>query len=99
MRATPMLLLAFLAIGPGSAFAGSGPKTKALDHDHGKSEKQEYKSANKSFKQHLKEERAECKHHRHTVACNDLKERQRIEKRQFKTGERTVQGAEASKRG
>jgi len=98
MKATRIVSLVLL-VGLGSAFAGSGPKTKDMKNEYKDLGKQESKAEKKNFKQHLKQESADCKHHRHTVACNDLKERQRIEKRQFKAGEKTVQGVEASSRG
>src|SRR5689334_12752153 len=90
--------LVFL-LGLAPLFAGGAPKANDTNSQRKDSHKEESKAEKKNFKQHLKEERAACKHHRHTVACNDLKERQRIEKRQFKAGEKTVQGAEASRRG
>ncbi len=92
------ILSLVLIVGLGSAFAESGPKAQDMNHGYNGAGKPASR-AEKNFKQHLKEERARCRHHRHTVACNDLKERQRIEKRQFKAGEKTVQGAEASTRG
>jgi len=98
MKAKRIVLLV-LMVGLGSAFAGSRPQANNRNKEQRNSERQESNADKKDFKQHLKDERAECKHHRHTVACNDLKERQRIEKRQFKAGEKTVRGAEASSRG
>lgn len=97
LKAARIVSLVLIA-GLGSAFAGSGPRAKDMNREYNDAGKRASR-AEKDFKQHLKEERAQCKHHRHTVACNDLKERQRIEKRQFKAGEKTVQGAEASRRG
>ena len=88
-----------LLVGLGSAFAASGPKAKDMNSEYTDLGKQDSRAEKKNFKQHLKQQRADCRHHRHTVACNDLKERQRIEKRQFKAGEKTVQGVEASRRG
>ncbi|HWC20553.1 MAG TPA: hypothetical protein VG498_26280 [Terriglobales bacterium] len=88
MRPTHILMIMFLSVGLASA-SGSGPKTKSMHTDYKQADKQADKAEKKNFKQHLKAERAACKHHPHTVACNDIKERQRIEKRQFKANGRS----------
>jgi len=78
MSATRISITLFLCVAAGSAFAGGEPNAGSTNLHADKAEK-------KAFKQHLKEERAGCKHHRHTVACNELKEHQRIEKHEFKS--------------
>ena len=95
MKAMHILVVLFLSVGLNSALADNGPKANPIYKDH-KNDKHEEKAEKAAFKQRLKEQRAECKHHPHTVACNDLKERQRIQKRQFKAGQRPDQWAQNS---
>lgn len=95
MKAMHSLVVLFLSVGLNSAFADNGPKDNLIYKDYEK-DKHEEKAEKAAFKQRLKEERSGCKHHPHTVACNDLKERQRIEKRQFEAGQRPDQWAQNS---
>ena len=87
MKPTRLLTVMFLCVGLASA-SGSSAKAKSMHNDYKRADKLADKAEKKTFKQHLKAERAACKHHPHTVACNDIKERQRIEKRQFKANGR-----------
>lgn len=95
MKAKHTLVVLFLSVGFNFAFADNGSKANPIYKEH-KNDKREEKAEKVAFKQRLKEERSECKRHPHTVACNDLKERQRIEKRQFKAGQRPDQWAQNS---
>lgn len=96
MKPMHILTVLFLSVGLNSAFADNGPKASPLYTDPKSPDEQRDKAEKTAFRQQLKEERSECKHHPHTVACNDLKERQRIEKRQFKAGQRPDQWAQHS---
>ena len=96
MKVMHILIVLFLCVGFNSAFADNGPRANPIYKDRKNADKQRDKAEKAALKQRLKEERAECKPHPHTVACNDLKERQRIEKRQFKAGQRSDQWAQNS---
>ena len=83
MKAVRILTVLVLAIGMNSILASGSEQSNSR---HG--EKHDAKLEKTAFKQQLKDQRAGCRLHPKTVACNDLKERQRMEKRQFKAAEK-----------
>lgn len=83
MNAIRILIVLALSIGVNSALASSLEQPNSRGH-----EKRDAKLEKAAFKQQLKDQRAGCRLHPKTVACNDLKERQRMEKRQFKAAEK-----------
>lgn len=83
MKPIRILIVLALAIVLNSVLA-SGSEPSNSRHD----EKQDAKLQKAAFKQQLKDQRAGCRMNRKTVACNDLKERQKMEKRQFKAAEK-----------
>ena len=92
MKATRTLTVYLLSLGLAiSAFGGAttsattAPKhAKFAQKQASQTEKQQEKSEKAAFKQHLKSERAACKANPNRVACHDLKQRQKMEKRDFK---------------
>ena len=86
MNIKRILVTTFTTMGLAScAFGASEPKSDF---------KREDKAARAAFKQQLKDQRVDCRRHPHTVACNDLKERQKMEKRQFRTAEKAAKAGD-----
>jgi len=100
MKATRTLTVCLLSLGLaisafGSGTSGKAPKQAKFAHKQAKkANKQEDKSEKAAFKQQLKNEHAACKANPHSAACHDLKQRQKMEERDFKAEEKAEKRAD-----